>query len=144
HNRFAGNAGGHELARLLHLLGPSHHLPSLAENGLALKLRDARVHIPRRGDGRSIGQRGLIVVLRKNIANRHVPVVHAPIALFSTSRNCVTRASFFSWGSPWRRNSPGSNSSVSNASWKRSIVQSRIETIISWSISRSSSPRCNP
>src|SRR5713226_2484809 len=115
-DRFARNVGRDKLARLVHLLHPSHHLPGLAENGLGLKLRDSRVHIPGRGDGRGVRQRGLIVVARKNFWYRHVPIVHAPIALFSTSRNWVMRASFFSCGSPWRRNSPGSSSSVSSAS----------------------------
>src|ERR1700687_2300195 len=113
---FAGNAGRDKLARLLHLLHPSHHLPGLAENSLGLKVGDSRVHIPGRGDGRRVRQGSLVVVARENFRYRHMPVVHAPIALFSTSRNWVMRASFFSCGSPWRRNRPGSNSSVSSAS----------------------------
>src|SRR6185312_8569051 len=53
-DRFAGNAGGDELARLFHLLRPSHHLPGLAEHGLRLQFGKSRVHIPRRGNRRSI------------------------------------------------------------------------------------------
>ncbi len=130
HNRFPGNAGGHKLSRLFHLLQPSHHLPGFAEDSLSFEFRNPRIHVPGAGDGRGVWQRGFIVVATENFLYRHL-ATHAPIALFSTSRNWAIRASFFSCGSPWRRNSPGSNSSVSSASWKRSMVQSRMETIMS-------------
>ena len=51
-------------------------------------------------DGGGIRQGSLVVVAGQNFRYRHMPVVHAPIALFSTSRNWIMRASFFSCGSP--------------------------------------------
>ena len=87
HNWLPGDAGSHKLARFFHLLHASYHLPGLAENGLGLELRDSGVHVPGRGNGGSIRQRSLVVVLRQDFSHRHVPVVHAPIALCSTSRN---------------------------------------------------------
>src|SRR5579862_7320744 len=115
-NRFAGDAGCDKLARLFHLLDPSHHLPGPAENGLSLKRRDSGVDIPRRRDRGGILQWCFVVVLSENLRNRLVRGLHAPIARFRTSRNWVTRASFFSCRSPCRRNRPGSSSSVSSAS----------------------------
>src|ERR1700693_6371162 len=62
HNGFAGDAGGHELAWLLHLFDPPHQLPGLAENRLRLEFCDSRIDVPGPGDGRRIRQRSLVVV----------------------------------------------------------------------------------
>ena len=47
---------------LLHLIGARNELPRLAEHVQALKFRDARIDIPGGGDGRSLRQRGAVVV----------------------------------------------------------------------------------
>src|SRR5712692_4606359 len=169
HDGLSGHVRGHELSGLLHLLHPADHLPGLAENRPSFEFRNARVHIPRSRNSRSFRQGCILVVNRQYLPHRNshahlvrpysagvrappdasqLPVPHprrsAPIALFSTSRNWPILASFLPWGSPCRRKSPGSSSSTSRASWKRSTIQSMMETITSTSRSLRSSPRSRP
>jgi len=70
--------------------------------------------------------------------------VRDAIAPESSSRNWSIRAAVFSARLPDREKRPGSSSSVSWASWKRSTVQSSIDTIIAGSMSERTSPRSTP
>ncbi len=61
-DRLAGEQNGDVLARLRELIESPDHLPGAGEDGPALELGDALVHVPRRRDRPGLLQRGLPVV----------------------------------------------------------------------------------
>src|SRR4029077_15131680 len=71
-DRFASDGGGHELSRLLDLIGSTQNLPGVAEDGEGPEFGGARVHIPRRGDGRGFREWSFVVVACQNRFDRLV------------------------------------------------------------------------
>src|SRR6185295_15392594 len=143
------------------LLAVAHELPGLREDAILLEREDVRIPIPRRRNRRG----GREVLLERvpgggrhgcsfrppfafgagaGFADRSAPVSGVAMALRRSSRNWAMRAAVFSGRFPWREKRPGSSSSVSSASWKRSTVHSIMETIISSSMSERTSPRSTP
>src|SRR5258708_39669703 len=66
-SRLPGYPGAHELPWGFHQIGTSDQLPGLAEHCQALKFRDARIDVPRSGNGGGLRKRRALVVAGKNL-----------------------------------------------------------------------------
>jgi hypothetical protein len=67
YNWFASHVCRNELSGRCHLLRTSDHLPGPAENRCGFELGNARINVPRPGDGRRFLQRRICVVSRENV-----------------------------------------------------------------------------
>ncbi len=59
--------GRHKLAGIGNLVDTAHHLPAPRKNRPSLQFRDARIHIPRRRNGRGLRQRSRLVIARNDV-----------------------------------------------------------------------------
>ena len=65
-DRLAGNVRGDEFAGRGDLRRAANRLPRASEHALAFEFGDARIGIPRRGNGVGFGERRLVVVHRED------------------------------------------------------------------------------
>lgn len=68
-NGFTGYAGADKLSGPIQLIGARNELPRLAEYSEALELRNARIDVPRGGNGRSLRQRCPVVVTGEDLVD---------------------------------------------------------------------------
>ena len=66
-NGFSSDEGGNELAGRMQLIGTRNELPGLAEDAEAFEFGDARIGIPRCGNGGGLRERCAIIVTGKNL-----------------------------------------------------------------------------